>query len=139
MDRRHIYTGLIAAGITALAAGWWLYGRTVFEPTVATEVRIAGEVYEVDRWIGVTAAGEPEKARACFRVERDIVAPPELEPRPSAGPEWLNCFDPDFLAEALASGEAQAYVAERDDPEGWDRVIAVLAGNRVYMWHQRRR
>ncbi len=139
MDRRHLYTGLIAAGVTAVSLGWWFAGHTGFVPTTAEEVRIAGETYEVRRFTGVVAPGEPEKERACFRVDRDIVAPPELEPQPTPGPDWLNCFNAGFIAESLARGDAVAYVAESDDPEGWNRVIAVLPGRRVYMWHQPRR
>ena len=140
MDRRHVYTGFIIAGITALAMGWWLYGRTVFEPVEGlSEVTIAGEIYEVHRYSGVRASGDPEKTRACFRVDREIVAPAELEPRPAEAPDWLQCYDPEFIAGMLAAEKGEAYVAQRDDPEGWDRVIAVLPGNRVYMWHQRQR
>ena len=139
MDKRHLYTGLIIAVIAALAMVWWLYGRTVFEPTRTTEVTIAGEVYEVRRYSGVEAEGQRHKNRACFRVDREIVAPPELEPRPAPGPDWLECYNAEFIARMLASDEGAAYVAERDDPEGWDRVIAVLPGRRVYMWHQRQR
>lgn len=136
MDRRHLYTGLIAAALVLVGAGWWFYGHVGFKPTLEHEVTIAGQVYEVDRWIGASAPRAPEKTRACFRIQREIVAPPELEPRPTPGPDWLRCFSVEFLREALASGDAVAYVAERDDPEGWNRVIAILPGNRAYMWHQ---
>jgi hypothetical protein len=136
VDRRHLFTGLIAAGVAAAAAGWWLYTHTGFQPSFASEVIIAGEVYETSRWIGVIAPRAPEKARACFRVDRPVEAPPELEPRPTPGPDWLRCFSVDFIREALARGDAKAYVAQRDDPPGWNRVIVVLPGNRVFMWHQ---
>ena len=136
MDRRHVFTGLIIAGVVVIAAGWWFAGHTGFRPSVRHEVTIAGEVYEVQRWVGVEAPGEPQKARACFRLEGAFDAPPELEPNPTPGPEWLRCFKPEYIREALASGDASAYVAERNDPEGWNRVIAVLPGRRAYMWHQ---
>ncbi len=139
MDRRHLFTGLITAGVTALALGWWLSGHTTFEPNRADEVWIAGEVYEVRRYSGVAVPGEPEKTRACFRVDRAIEAPAELEPRPGEAPGWLECYDREFIAEMLARGDGTAYVAGRDEPEGWNRVIAVLPGNRIYMWHQRQR
>ncbi len=140
MDRRHVYTGLIISGITVLAMGWLFYGRTVFQPVEGLpEVTIAGEVYEVRRYSGVAVPGEPEKTRACFRVDRDIEAPAELEPRPGEAPGWLECYDREFIAEMLARENGTAYVAGRDEPEGWNRVIAVLPGNRIYMWHQRQR
>lgn len=138
MDRRHVITGLITAGLVLGGYLWWSTGRTTFEPSYRTEVTIAGEVYEVKDWIGVDAPGAPERARACFRISGEITAPPELEPRPTPGPDWLRCFSVEFIEEALASGSAVAYVAERDDPRpGWNRVVAIVPGRRVYMWHER--
>lgn len=136
MDRRHVFTGAIIAGVVVIVGVWWFAGHTGYRPSVAREVVIAGDVYEVSRWVGVVAPGEPEKARACFRVETDITAPPELEPRPTPGPDWLRCFNPDFIMESLATDDATAYVAEYDDPPGWNRIIAVVPGRRVFMWHQ---
>ena len=138
MDRRHLLTGVIIAGIVVIAGAWWFMGHTGFQPTVRHEVRIAGETYEVARWVGVAAPGEPEKTRACFRIDREIDAPPELVPRPGPAPEWLTCYDARFILRALASGEATAYVAQENDPPGWNRVIAVLPGRRAFMWHQPR-
>lgn len=139
MDRRHLYTAVTIVVVTLGATVWWFWGHTTYQPTTADQVLIAGEVYEVRRFVGVVAPDEPEKQRACFRIDRAVVAPPELEPRPTPGPDWLTCFNAGFITESLARGEAQAYVAARDDPEGWDRVVAVLPGQRVYMWHQPRR
>ncbi len=136
MDRRHLDTGLIVAGVVVIAAAWWFAGHTGFQPTVKREVVIAGTVYEVTRWVGVEAPGEPEKARACFRVKDEIQAPPELEPRPTPGPTWLRCFSPDFIMESLATDDGTAYVAEYDDPPGWNRIVAVVSGRRAFMWHQ---
>lgn len=136
MDRRHLYTGLIAAAV-ALAAGlWWFAGHSTFQVFGGETVRIAGQTYEVRRFEAVAPEGEPEKMRACFRVDEEIEAPPELDPRPTPGPDWFKCFNARFLNEMLAKGEATAYVAERNDPEGYDRIVAVLPGNRVYMWRQ---
>ena len=138
MDRRHLFTGLIIAGVVVIAGVWWFMGHTGFQPTVQRQVLIAGEVYDVSRWVGVMAEGEPEKTRACFRIEGEVVAPPELVPRPTEGPDWLTCYDPDFVMRALASGRATAYVAEENNPPGWNRVVAVMTDRRAFLWHQPR-
>lgn len=137
MDRRHLATGLIIAVVAAAALAWWLSGHTTYQPTQAASVTIAGDSYHVTRWSGVTVPGARQKDRACFRIKRTIAAPPELQPRPTNGPQWLRCFDSGFIKQALASGDARAYVAQRDDPKGWDRIVVVLSGHRAYMWHQR--
>ena len=129
-------TGLIAAVVVALGGLWWFSGHDTYQVYTAETVTIAGASYPVRRFEGVAVPGSPELTRACFRIDEEVRAPPELNPRPNAGPPWFKCFSARFIAEQLASEDGKAYLAESDDPVGYDRVIAVLPGRRVYMWRQ---
>ncbi len=134
MDRRYTITGLIAILIVAGAGVWWYQGHTRYLPFTVPEVKIAGEYYEVQQFKGVASPDDPGALRACFRIERPIRAAPALEVHPPPAPDWFRCYDARFIAEALASGNATAYVAGRDEPPGYDRYIVELPGGRVYMW-----
>lgn len=136
LGRPQILTGLVGLGIAVLAYLWWDYGHVAYEPVWAEEVEIAGETFKVRRWEGVASPDDAGGLRACFLLQQEIPAPPELNPQVPTAPDWLRCFNSEFIAEALASGKGKAYVAARNDPPGYDRVIAVLPGGRIYMWPQ---
>ena len=136
MDQRHVITLLVAVLVIAGAGFWWYQGYVRYAEFSAREVVIAGQVFDVERFEGVISPDDPGQMRACFRIDRPVTAPPALDPRPTAGPEWFKCFDPEFLSAMLAAGKARAYVAARDEPKGYDRLIVVLPGGRVYMWRE---
>lgn len=136
LTRTQLLTGLVALGVAVLAYFWWDYGRIAYREFWSDEVEIAGETFAVRRWQGLASPDSPAALRACFVLQREIQAAPELNPRPPDAPEWFKCFNSGFIAEALASGEGKAYVAARNDPPGYDRIVAVLPGGRMFMWAQ---
>ena len=69
-------------------------------------------------------------------TEEEIDALPALAPEPLLAPGWFRCFNAETIAENLATGYARAYLAERDNPNGFDRIVAVFPGGRAYMWRQ---
>ncbi len=136
VNGKYVVTGLIAfTGLFALAL-WWSQNHAYYEETQASEVRIAGQDYPVTKWKGIDATSSPLKMRACFHIRDSIEALPALAPEPLVAPGWFRCFNAGFIAENLARDYAKAYVAERNDPRGFDRIVAVFPGGRAYMWRQ---
>jgi uncharacterized membrane protein len=133
-----VATGLV--GFTALfgLAFWWFQTHAFYTETEADEhtVVIAGQGYPVTEWKSIDATSSPLKMRACFLITEPIEALPALAPEPLVAPGWFRCFNAETIEEALARDYARAYVAERNDPHGFDRIVTVFPGGRAYMWRQ---
>ena len=133
-----VATGLVAfSGLFGLAF-WWFQSHAFYTETRADEhtVTIDGVGYPVTEWKSIDAASSPLKMRACFLIRETIEALPALAPEPLVAPGWFRCFNAEVIAENLTSDYAKAYVAERNDPHGFDRIVAVFPGGRAYMWRQ---
>jgi len=133
---KYVVVGL--AGFTFLfaMAFWWFQQHAFYEETWAEEVVIQSAIYPVTKWRGITSTSSPLKMRACFVLTEAIDAPPSIAPEPLVAPGWFKCFNARYIAENLANGYGRAYVAERGDPRGFDRIIAVFPGGNAYMWRQ---
>ena len=136
MNGKHVVTGLVGFVLLFGMAFWWFQSYAFYEETQASTVTIAGQVYPVTEWKGITSESSPLKMRACFVLKETFDALPSLEPEPLVAPGWFKCFNAEFIEENLVSEYAKAYVAERNDPEGFDRIIAVFPGGRTYMWRR---
>ncbi len=136
LERRYVVAGLIGFSVLFGLAFWWYWEHVFYRETQASSVRIAGTDYPVTEWRGIDAENLPLEMRACFVIGDAFEAPPALSPEPPVAPGWFKCFDTDFIIEYLARNYAKAYVAERDDPKGFDRMIAVFPSGWVYMWRQ---
>ena len=139
--RRQVYTGALMAVVAVIAAFWWFHGRDFYTEIQADTVRIAGNDYPVTEFRGIEAAGSPDKLRACFRIRDEIFAPPASNPQPRVAPGWFKCFYPDRIIEELAAGKAWVYLAEYNNPPGYDRIVVVYdsprdANLRAFMWRQ---
>jgi len=135
---KYVVTGL--AGFTLIfgLVFWWFQTHAFYTETKAQEhsVVIASQAYPVTEWESIEASSSPLKMRACFLIREEIQAAPAIEPEPLVTPAWFRCFNAEFIAENLVSGYANAYVAARNDPRGFDRIVAVFPGGRAYMWRQ---
>jgi hypothetical protein len=89
-------------------------------------------------WQGIDAGSSPLKLRACFETDPEAAA--GLEPAPDATPLtppfWFGCFDARDLTADLDAGRASAYAVARDQPEGFDLLLAVYPDGRAYLWRQ---
>jgi hypothetical protein len=101
-------------------------------------LQVAGATVPVENWQGIDATTSPLKLRACF--ETDPAALAALEPAPDATPLtppfWFRCFDARTLTHDLASGRAEAVAVTRDEPEGFDTMLAIYPDGRAYLWRQ---
>ena len=133
---KYVVTGLVGVTFLFGMVFWWFQQHAFYEETWSNEVVIAGTVYPVTDWQGVDSDSSPLKMRACFVISEPIEAPPAFEADPLVGPGWFTCFNAETIAENLATDYAKAYVAARNDPPGFDRIVAVFPGGRAYMWRQ---
>lgn len=94
-----------------------------------------------DDFQGINATSSPLRFRGCFNTPMSIAMLSEtyeIEERavPLTSPGWFGCFNAQDIGEALETGEAIAFVGERDIADGVDRVIAVYQDGRAFVWHQ---
>ncbi len=115
--------------------------------TVATEIRLTRlvggipESIPVSGFTGIDARTSPLKFRGCFVSEHSLE---QLKRRyvqadhavPLRPPAWFDCFDVKRLTEDLATGDAVAFLGEREIAPGVDRLVAVYPDQRAFAWHQ---
>ncbi len=86
----------------------------------------------------IDATSSPIRFRACF----DTDLTPEVEALsypdavPLTAPFWFGCFDADRLGAKLADGTARAFLGQKNIAYGADRIVAITAEGRGYVWHQ---
>ncbi|MEL6217737.1 MAG: DUF6446 family protein [Pseudomonadota bacterium] len=136
MTGRVIVIGLVGFAAIFGVGLWYAQFHAFYEETEAEVVEIAGLIYPVSEWQGIDAASSPLKMRACFRLRDAPTAPPAPEPTPLVAPPWFDCFDAGELSAALASGDAEAYLAAREEADGVNRIVIRYPDGRAYMWRQ---
>lgn len=149
--------GKLLAGFIVIAAiimGAGLYYTQVY----AYYERVSSEAPIAQMRMVSIATGEPEailaqdvqaiesdsspiRFRACFRTTMSQALLTETyvladDAVPLTAPGWFDCFDAYEIGTAIESGEALAFLAERDIHDGVDRLIAVFADGRAFAWHQ---
>ena len=138
MSGKYVVVGLVGFTFVFAMAFWWFQEHAFYEETVAdtAEVMIDDVAYPVTNWRGITSTSSPLKMRACFVLRTTIDVPPSTAPTPLVAPGWFKCFNAQYITESLASEYGKAYVAERNDPPGFDRIVATFPGGNTYMWRQ---
>ena len=86
----------------------------------------------------IDANSSPIRFRACF--DTDVTPPADAVPYdgavPLTAPFWFNCYDATAIGTALADGTALAYLSQKNIEYGVDRIVALTADGRGYVWHQ---
>jgi hypothetical protein len=139
--------------ISAFATGafvWWTqeyayYHQVAFAPGEGIRLLATAsgqpELIPVTGIQAIDAESSPLRFRACFTPAQSqaVLSAVYLgypRPEPTIAPRWFDCFDAEAIGQALARGEARAFLSEADIAPGIDRVVAVFADGRAYAWHQ---
>lgn len=137
--------------VTALFAGiaiYWLQLYAFYDDVSAdTSLRMTNivtgepEIVLYDSFEGIDADSSPLRFRGCFTTTMSLAMltetfEPYEEATPLTAPGWFDCFDADRIGAALESGEAIAFLGERNIQDGVDRVVAIFPDGQGYAWHQ---
>jgi len=141
--------GTIVFALVFGVAMYWLqvyayYDEVQYAPD---EVRLTPLVTETpepvpaDGFQGIDANSSPLRYRACFTLPMSVAMMTETyvtydEAVPLNAPNWFDCFDAKAIGEALDTGEAFAFLGEKNIHYGVDRVVAVMEDGRAFAWHQ---
>jgi hypothetical protein len=101
-------------------------------------LQIDGQAVPVADYDGIDATASPLKLRGCFRIDPAAVVglAPATDATPLTAPFWFRCFRAGQLTRDLASGAAIAYDIGRDQPPGFDLMLAVYPDGRGFFWRQ---
>jgi len=137
---------IIAAALLVGGGVYYMqvYGYYERLPAVSIEMTTQdGSVQEIPvaQAEGIDAISSPIRFRACFTTtltpdEMAARFTPYPEAEPLTGPGWFDCYDADAIGDALADGTMTAWLGTADITYGIDRVIALDADGRGYVWHQ---
>ncbi len=88
----------------------------------------------------IDADSSPIRFRACFDTDLtldELQSTYQLadEATPLTAPGWFDCYDAVALADALKSGQAQAFIGQKNIHYGVDRIVAVTQDGKGYIWH----
>ncbi len=137
--------------ISAVLAGAGMYYLQVYgfyyevEPRPGQDVVLLAQGAEAPEPIAYTAFqaidadSSPIRYRACFETEMmpdqmvDFI--PVENPEPLTAPGWFDCYDAVALADALKSGQAQAFMGAKNIHYGVDRIVAITQDGKGYIWH----
>ncbi len=140
-------------GLTALIGGALMYYLQVYAYYFEVSAEEAGGVQLVsvvsgeaepilfDSFKAIDSDSSPLRFRACFTTPVSLAMLTETyviydEAVPLTTPTWFDCFDAQKIGDALESGEAVAFLAQKDIHYGFDRVAAIFPDGRGYEWHQ---
>ncbi len=147
-------TGKLLAGaivISALAAGAAMYYLQVYAfyepvsnetpPRLTVIATREPEPILAEDFEGIDAESSPIRYRACFTTPQSVAMLTETyqtypEATPILAPGWFDCFDAESIGKALETGQATAFLGEKNIHYGVDRVIAIFDDGRAYAWNQ---
>ena len=139
MSGKVIVIGLLAFAVLFGAGLFYTQNYAYYDTTDGRPaIEVQGEDVPVEDYRGIDAASSGLKRRGCFTVDPAAFdgVPRAGAPEPLTPPFWFDCFEPEQIAQDLAAGEAQAFVAAENELDGIDRIVAVYPDGRAYEWRQ---
>ena len=147
---RIVLVGILAVALIAGALLYYLQVYAYYTPVAAPlqdEITLVSlttglpEPIPFDNFDGIDANSSPIRYRACFDTVMSQATLTEVyqtypEAVPLVAPGWFDCFDAEAIGTALESGEAIAFLGQKDVTWGIDRVIAVLPDGSAFAWNQ---
>ena len=137
---------LLGSALLAGAGMYYLQVYGFYYPVQATpgqDVMVVSDGAPVpiaySKFQAIDADSSPIRYRACFETD---LTPQQMSgftmverPEPLTAPGWFECYDAAAIADALQSGEAQAYMGHKNIHYGVDRIVAVTQDGKGYVWH----
>jgi len=139
---------IVAVSLVAGVAIYYLQLYAFYEAAPAeTEITVVNLVTEqrepmlMEGFQGIDADSSPLRFRSCFTTS---MSQPMLTETfitydgaaPLTAPGWFDCFNAVEIGEALETGEAIAFLSQKNIHDGVDRVVAVFPDGRAFAWHQ---
>ncbi|TCL08624.1 hypothetical protein BXY66_0662 [Shimia isoporae] len=140
--------------LTALLGGaaiYWLQVYGFYETIEASSAKddvqltllVTGEPEPIlyEDFQAIDADSSPIRYRACFTTGMSAALLTETyemieHAEPRNAPEWFDCFDAKEIGTALESGEALAFLGQKDVIYGIDRLVAIMSDGRGFVWHE---
>ncbi len=89
----------------------------------------------------IDADSSPIRYRACFSTDMtlqelgsDFATSDLIVPRNAPG--WFDCFDAAAIGAALKDGSAKVFLSLKNISYGVDRIVAIDAEGRGFVWHE---
>lgn len=148
MSGRLVGTFIVGIALIAGVAIYWLqlyafYDEVSAEDGIRMTNLVTGqpEIVLYDSFQGIDADSSPLRYRGCFTTTMSLAMLTETfehyeHATPLTAPRWFDCFDAVAIGAAIESGEALAFLGERDIKDGVDRVVAIYPDGRGFAWHQ---
>lgn len=139
MNGRILVIGLVAFAVLFGAGLFYSQNFAYYDTTDGrSSILVQGQAVPVEDYRGIAASSSGLKRRGCFTVDPAAFegVPRADNPEPLTPPFWFACFEPEQIAQDLAAGKAQAFVAAENELDGIDRIIAVYPDGRAYEWRQ---
>ncbi|WP_010140092.1 DUF6446 family protein [Oceanicola sp. S124] len=135
-----VLTAVVAGGAIYYLQEYAYYERLEGEAIALTTTDGTRQPFPATGIEAIDAYSSPIRYRACFT---SAAATPDMSgyvPYPGAeplqGPRWFGCYDAKEIGAALETGRATAYLSQQDVSYGVDRVVAIDAEGRGWVWHQ---
>jgi hypothetical protein len=100
------------------------------------------EVINYSNFRAISSDSSPIRYRACFDTAEDLEALSKIylvyeDAVPKIAPYWFDCFDAKKLGSALKDRDyGQVFLSKKNIVYGIDRVVAILANGKGYVWHE---
>lgn len=126
----------------SFAFGFFVYYFQVFSYYSKVEgldyIFVDGKKINVEQYYGLDSSISGLKLRGCFKVniEDFKTFKKYKKATPLQAPFWFNCFDNEKIQKSLEKNEASAFLAEENELDGIDRIVAIYSDGRGYQWRQ---
>tara|TARA_B100001057_G_scaffold476828_1_gene545314 strand:+ start:713 stop:1174 length:462 start_codon:yes stop_codon:yes gene_type:complete len=126
----------------SFAFGFFVYYFQVFSYYSKVEgldyIFVDGKKINVEQYYGLDSSISGLKLRGCFKVniEDFKTFKKYKKATPLQAPFWFNCFDNEKIQKSLENNDASAFLAEENELDGIDRIVAIYSDGRGYQWRQ---
>ena len=139
-----VLSALLAGGAIYYLQEYAYYQTVAFTPgaeITLTALNGVPEPIAVADLQGIDASSSPLRFRACFTTQLTQATLTEAfvvydKATPLNAPSWFSCFDAASIGDALATGEAVAFLSRAEIAPQIDRVVAVFPDGQAFAWHQ---